>query len=188
MSETQKKMDKMPGSEADYVTIGDAIVYATNLIFSCEVYLKTLLALDGKLEATGHNLWALFNAISKNRKDILEAEYKSELARSPHQIEINLLLTNKTYSDREYSEVGKRLRKKHDGSLRNILIMTGDSYQSWRYIAQMNANKDKEILLTLPRVHLLCLCNATDRLISSILIGTTPATPRPIDTIAGADT
>jgi hypothetical protein len=162
-------MNKMPKSEADYVAIGDAIVYATNLIFSCEVYLKTVLALDGKPEATGHNLWALFNAISKDKRYILETEYGNELLKTTHRIEVNLLLTNKKYSDSEHAEVGNRLYKKHDGSLKSILIMAGDTYQTWRYISQVNVNQNKEVLITLPRVHLSCFCNAADRLISSTL-------------------
>lgn len=114
--------------------------FATNLIFSVELYLKSIHALQKRPVPTNHNLWSLYQRLPRDVKERLEQEYlKLRASTNMKGGLVRLLLSNSELIDEKIVE--NHLLKKDKMNdpieiLHTCLKRTGDSYKAWRYIFQ----------------------------------------------------
>jgi HEPN domain-containing protein len=177
-----KNAQGMLGGNVDLDSLNEAFrnnpaiisVFASNLIFAVELYLKTfILGTNGQPPET-HDIWRLFNNLKVEHRDLLEREFLVELGKFKNATTINIVINKGAeigQSEMEkILEAEEKLAPKGDFTdLRRMLKDTRDSYMFWRYMFAKVATGTGDTVVRLHWHHLLSVCNACERILGKAI-------------------
>ncbi|MDH5184946.1 MAG: hypothetical protein OEX12_13770 [Gammaproteobacteria bacterium] len=115
---------------------GGLITSATNMAFAIELYLKILRALTGKNIPDSHHLWELFKKLPQEIKTHIQDNYNKQNPVDGNDVaalEVMIAPSNQSPPN--------RTEPRKEPSLKNILITSSNTFQTWRYMYEIMEHK-----------------------------------------------
>jgi hypothetical protein len=159
-----------PNLEMDFEVFAPEISYAAaSLIFACELYLRS--AAEDRNEAPGHHsLWRHFKRISAPNRKLLVQSFDQRILQRKYPVSLHVVISSKLYpNEHQIKQLATTDPNEVKGdffSLERILKDTGETYNLWRYLYQSINSQKQHRVLRLHYVHLFCLCEVLDELLS----------------------
>ena len=146
-------------------------VFATNLIFSSELYLKAIHTLWNHPIPHSHNLIEVFASLPKSDREKLITEFDNRCETMGSQFSNYILVSSDkktlTESDVERFFDGTEIKNSGTSLLEKVLSDTGDSYKWWRYNFEGPGASYPERVVVFHTDYLLILCELVDEALSS---------------------
>lgn len=164
-----------PLSEPLGVEISEVIFLASNLIFATELYLKIGIRLQKTQPPRSHNLLLLHsNLLPENRARINDRyelqmrQYRNTKLATSHDLFLSL--------EPEEAPIETDQDLENRTKIQGVLMGTGDSYTTWRYLFSELKETEPRRLLSFHHTGLHFLCQTLDALLSKSIFTKKEAT------------
>ena len=157
----------------DHIDPVRTIVVATNVILSCELYLKVARMAEEGVPRISHNLMELFNDICLMNQYEIRSKFEKYINRFPSRyVSTDIIIGNRmpTASYPANATDAEAAAARAKGlDLDTVLRETGDGFKIWRYFYEAMDEETGRFQLTFYHVALECLARSLDEVCRSLL-------------------
>lgn len=145
-------------------SVPDAVFSAINLIFSTEIYCKSIIAAYGGKPPQNHHLGKVYRKIRPEVRSILESSYHMKMEKYDSG-GMAVCLEFYISSSEEFPE-NFRDDKPKIGSISEVLDCVGTTYNQWRYVFEGLSKEKPSKKIHFLHVPLRLLCESCDEYLS----------------------
>lgn len=146
------------------LTIAELTFWATNLVFSVELYLKIIIGMENSRIPHSHDLSHLFSLICEDHRNMIVGNFRQRM--DAHTAinkngEISIRIGSASF---KFPESSQPIDQNEKNQLQAILKNNTNSFISWRYLFNSISPEKEHVQLSFHHVGLNILCDILDEL------------------------
>lgn len=122
---------------------GQLIAAATNLVFSIELYFKSLTIKTGRPYINTHNLLKLFQNLPEKLQNSIQSGYEERMKQlslpEGESIALEIWITKEKFEEKQFNKISSL--KDPENSIIVLLENEQDAFRTWRYLYEFDKNE-----------------------------------------------